>query len=470
VAPDPIGQTAAGDQPQLSKEPRRVLVVTPDTLGDRMAGPAIRAWEISKALSAYAQVRLVSTVAAARPGVGFEVSYVDDQQLRAHADWADVIVFQGHVLRTHSWMKSHENILVADIYDPLHLEQMEQGKDLSAADRDAVAADTVEVLNDQIERADFMTCASEKQRDFWIGHLASLARINPATYDADPTLRNLLDVASFGVSDATPVQKRHAIKGAVDGISATDKVIIWGGGIYNWFDPLTLIQAVAILSEKHDDIRLFFLGVSHPNPNVPAMRMSVEALELSNRLGLTNKVVFFNSSWVPYEERADYLLDADIGVSTHYNHVETAFSFRTRILDYLWASLPIVSTDGDTFADWIRQHELGTVVPPEDVDSLVHAIESVVYDDSKHSVHSKNVAVFSQTMTWSKTLSSLIRFCLAPHPAADRSTEFMSERARIKESLEVRIDGLESSTSWRLTAPLRAVSGLFNSSRDKSSE
>ena len=40
---------------------RRILVVTPDTLGVLMAGPAIRAWEIAKALSAVGDVRLLST-------------------------------------------------------------------------------------------------------------------------------------------------------------------------------------------------------------------------------------------------------------------------------------------------------------------------------------------------------------------------------------------------------------------------
>ena len=55
-------------------------------------------------------------------------------------------------------------------------------------------------------------------------------------------------------------------------------------------------------------------------------------------------------TWVPYDERADFLLDADLGVSTHLEHIETAYSFRTRVLDYWWAGLPVVATDGDTFA------------------------------------------------------------------------------------------------------------------------
>ena len=46
----------------------RVLVVTGEPLGDRMAGPAIRAWEMAKALAPDHDVRLVSTAGARRAG------------------------------------------------------------------------------------------------------------------------------------------------------------------------------------------------------------------------------------------------------------------------------------------------------------------------------------------------------------------------------------------------------------------
>ncbi len=56
--------------------------------------------------------------------------------------------------------------------------------------------------------------------------------------------------------------------------------------------------------------------------------------------GALGTSVFFNPDWVAYEDRGDYLLEADAGVSTHFAHIETEFAFRTRILDYLWAGLP----------------------------------------------------------------------------------------------------------------------------------
>ncbi|GAB3126775.1 glycosyltransferase [Glaciibacter psychrotolerans] len=435
-----------------------ILIVTPDTVGERMAGPAIRAWEIARALSSTAHVRLASTVGATITHPDFEVYHAGKDALRPHALWADVIITQGHILRSHPWLKDLDTIIVADIYDPLHLEQLEQGKDLPEADRYAVALDAVEVMNDQMERADFMLCASEKQRDFWLGQLAALARINPSTYDQDPSLRSLLDIAPFGIEDNPPVQTTHGIRGVVDGIGHDDKVIIWGGGIYNWFDPISLIKAVNIVAVAHPNLRLFFLGVKHPNPDVPTMAMELRTRVLADELGLTNTVVFFNETWVPYRERANFLLDADLGVSTHLDHVETAYSFRTRILDYLWASLPIIATDGDTFAPIIRDNGLGEIVPAEDVDALAAAIERLLFDEELLAATSARVKTYAVDHTWSRMLDPLIAFCANPHKAADRERGVISQRNQIVADLNKRIAGIESSSSWRSTAWLRALS------------
>lgn len=92
--------------------------------------------------------------------------------------------------------------------------------------------------------------------------------------------------------------------------------------------------------------------------------MATEARRLAGELGLVGSHVFFNEGWVPYDKRQSYLLEADLGVSTHLDHLETAFSFRTRILDYIWASLPIVTTEGDALADLVTGEGLGSSVPP----------------------------------------------------------------------------------------------------------
>lgn len=414
---------------------RRVLVITGDALGSKMAGPALRAWKICEALSAQNEVRLVSWNQAARPSNQFGVHRVrlgNEREMLEHEQWADVIIFQGHAIHHFDSIRDSKKIMVIDLYDPMHLEQLEQGREWGSPTWRSQVAGANDVLNQQLLRGDFFICASERQRLFWMGQLAGLGRINPDTYMGDPNLERLIDIVPFGLDESIPEQTRRPIRDEIDAISATDKVIIWGGGIYNWFDTKTLVRAVARVAEKHDDVRLFFMGVKHPNPDVPEMAIVSQTRELASELGINGSHVFFNEQWVPLDDRHNYLLDADLGVSTHFNHVETTFSFRTRILDYLWAGLPIVSTEGDSFGDLVGRDGLGAAVPAENIEALADALERYLYDPASVTSAREAVARTRLEFTWSRTLEPLLRFCRTPQFAADRD---------VRESSSTRISG-----------------------------
>ena len=398
---------------------RRVLVVTLDTLAARMAGPAIRAWEISRALSAEHEVHLVTFGKCTREGEGFASRHITVGDFRAEVEASDVVVVQGFVFNAFAWLQTCEQVLVVDLYDPFQLETLEVDRYKPAAERERALEFARAELADQVRRGDLFLCASRRQRDLWIGQLASAGRINPDTYDHDPTLRSLITIVPFGTPADAPQQQRHAIKGATPGIGLDDKVVLWGGGVYNWFDPLTLIRAVHSLRERVPELRLYFLGMKHPNPDVPEMAVATRSRRLADELGITGTQVFFNEDWVPYETRADYLLDADVGVSCHFPHVETEFSFRTRILDYLWAGLPIVSTEGDSFAELVESRGLGRSVPAEDVEALAAALEAMLTDDEASGSARRAVAATAQDFTWPVVLEPLVQFCRAPRRAAD---------------------------------------------------
>lgn len=411
---------------------RRILVATADTLGPRMAGPAIRAWNLSEALSTEHDVQLVTTgsceLEVDEPR--FSVRAVDDLALRDALRRSDILIFQGWIAAGRPWIITWDGPIICDIYDPMHLEQLEQARDQGLTRwRRAVHAATA-VLNEQLRRGDYFICASDKQRDLWLGQLAGLGRINPVTYDDDATLRRLIDVVPFGVSDDPPVRSRSAIRGVLPGVDADSRVILWGGGVYNWFDPLTLIHAVDRLRAGHPELRLVFMGMRHPNPEVPQMRMASRAEQLSDELGLTGTIVHFNTDWVPFAERQDHLLDADIGVSTHFDHVETEFSFRTRILDYLWAGLPVVTTGGDALADLIDRRGAGRVVPPRDVDALVDALDQLLTDPELLATSSAASQELGAELRWSAVVEPLLRFCREPRRAPDLLDATQQDLAR----------------------------------------
>ena len=162
------------------------------------------------------------------------------------------------------------------------------------------------------------------------------------------------------------------------------------------------------------------MGVQHPNPVVKTMRAAAKAWELSNELELTDVHVFFSDSfssgWIPYAERGRYLADATIGVSTHHDHVETAFSFRTRILDYFWAGLPVVTTRGDALAEVIERAGAGRTVDPGDVDGLASAINELLDDEAARTSAAAASARLADEYRWSSVAAAVAGVLPQPLP------------------------------------------------------
>jgi glycosyltransferase involved in cell wall biosynthesis len=404
-------------------ESSRVLVLCFDPLTEAMPGPAIRSWHLALELAgAGHQVVLAGTAGASRvsPVAAMEVRAISGgADLDELAGWCDAVFAPTSVVRRHPAVVSCGRPLCIDMYIPTHLENLEpQGA--AGGDEHVAAVDhQVAVINDDLRHGDFFLCASERQRDFWLGSLASLGRVNPATYAVDASLRTLIDVVPFGL-DAGPLppagEGRAVLRAAFPAIGADDPVVLWGGGVYNWFDPLSLVEAVDRLKARRPLLRLVFLGMRNPNPGIPEMRMAVATREMADRLGLTGSHVFFNEGWVPYDQRGAYLAGADLAVSTHQAHIETRFSFRTRVLDYLWAGLPTVLTGGDTLSDDIASAGLGVAVPAGDPDAIAAGIDALL----DHPPDRAAVRAYGERYAWGAVAGPLLAWAARPTAAPDR--------------------------------------------------
>ena len=119
----------------------------------------------------------------------------------------------------------------------------------------------------------------------------------------------------------------------------------------------------------------------------------------------------FNDGWVPYAERGAWLAEADLGVSAHLDHLEARFSYRTRILDYLWAELPVVASSGDALGDLVAERELGRAVEPGDVEGFAAACRALLEDSASYDAARARIAELRPGLTWAEATRPLVDWC-----------------------------------------------------------
>lgn len=397
----------------------RVLIISNDAIGAKMAGPGIRIWELAKLLSLEHDVTLLCPTRTEFRHPKLTLGLATNKSVQTSAGTHDIVICQDRTMWHYSLLLEHPIIKVIDLYDPPTIGALEARPVGSLRTQMKFHHVLIRDYYGSLRGGDFFLCANERQRDFWIGMLMAAGRVNPAVYRDDRMIGNLLAIVPFGIPANPPVHRKCVLKGVWPGIGRDDVVVIWGGGLWEWFDPLSAVEAMSLVQQKRADIKLFFMGVKRPNASVISSHMADQTIALANQMGLVDRSVFFND-WVPYEERESFLLEADLGLNSHRQGLETRFSFRTRMMDYLWAGLPIITTEGDMLSDLVRQNRLGVIVPCGNPRLLAEAIVQAADDSESRRVWKQNCLVTAEQFTWDRVFKPVLEFCRAPRPAKDK--------------------------------------------------
>ena len=398
-----------------------VLLISSDTVGSEMAGSGIRYWNLARVLGAHLPVTLaVPTPTDLDPPTGVTiVAYggaeedesARGEQLATLVTDHEVVVGQ-HLPYLYTEVEILEDrYLVVDLYAPWILEKLEYAR-TDPERGEANRADDVEIMNRLLSLGDFFLCASERQRDFWLGALAGAGRLELAHIQADPELRSLIDVVPFGLPERRPMKNGTGPRELYEIIGPSDPVLLWNGGLWNWLDPLTAIRATGLLAKHGVAVRLVFMGTQSPVSQVAEMGVVEDARLLAEELELLNNHVFFHD-WVAYDERQNWLFDADVTLSLHEATIEARYAYRTRILDNLWCDVPMIATEGDILADFVRDEGIGLTVPPGDAVAVSSAVEQVLEKATARAMRSRLATVASQ-YTWEQVSEPLLKYCQDP--------------------------------------------------------
>ena len=182
----------------------------------------------------------------------------------------------------------------------------------------------------------------------------------------DPTFRSFVDVVPFGLPDRPPQRSEPVLKGVWPGIGRARSGAAVGG------------RDLALARRAHADPG----GRAPARPGAcactscswaPAARRSVRTWfprpptrRSPSRASAASRASACTSiaAGSPTTSAQAYLLEADLGVCAHHDHLEARFSFRTRVLDHLWAGLPSVVSSGDAIGELVERRGLGRAVAP----------------------------------------------------------------------------------------------------------
>lgn len=406
-----------------------VLFICADPVGERMAGLGIRCWELARALaralgdSARVTVAHGGSEEGERQGVQL-VAFRPHAPaaLRAPIARADAVVAHPQWPLVDRWLARSRARVVVDLYCPETLETLEllgqpRGR-RGRLIRTQHTATTLDRLHAALRTGHNFICASDTQRDLWLGAMLALRLIDPERYDRDPSLRQTIDLVPFGVPDQppTPSCAGGGAREAIPALGPDDEVVLWNGGIWRWLDALTAIRAVGALSERRPGVRLVFMGGAiDASEHAAAAASTAAARALAQQLGLLGSIVHFHDHWVAYEQRAAWLAQAACLLSCHVDHLETRFAYRTRLLDGLWAGVPIVCTSGDDLAERVQREQLGAVAVPGDWEGLSVGLEGVL--EKGRDAYAARLRVAAKGQTWSRVSEPLARWIAQPAPS-----------------------------------------------------
>lgn len=387
----------------------RVLLVCPEPLGHRQpAGIGVRFLEMARVLRADGHN---ITVLSRDSGsvAGCQSDSLAPESLARHSSAADVAVVQGHAAND-LFVHGRPIPTVIDLYDPFIIENLHY---YSTRGADVFQHDHATLMQSLL-RGDLFLCASQSQRLFYLGLLLAVGRLSPLSFDDDPHLDDLLRIAPFGVQ---PLRKLADRRGNA----------ILFGGIYDWYDPIRAIDAAAIARRSFPDLTLTF--TLHPNPDLTPQGKTAEAVSYVKKRGYGDFVRF--EPWIPYEERGDFFDRFKLALITFPQSIETDLSMRTRVYDYLWGGLPIVTSPAPGTDELIALNGVGLVIVNDSAEAFAEEIEVLLHDQSRYHRMAAATQVFAREHQWPSVLQPLRDYCRAPK--ADRNKEAFAARLDLAE-------------------------------------
>ena len=399
----------------------RILLLCPERLAHQNpAGIGIRFLEFARAIvSEGHQVTMLSADGGEVEGCRSVKASSETvaRETRRH----DAAVVQGH-LANELFAHGARIPTAVDLYDPFVIENLHYFSSLG----ERVFFNDHSTLMRSLHEGDLFLCASEQQRLFYLGALLAAGRLNPVSYDEDPSISNLLAIVPFGVPPLKGVASRDLESPAV-----------LFGGIYDWYEPLMAIDAVAIARKIMPAISLTFSR--HPNAESTPQSKYAEALSYVEERGYQSFISF--QDWTSYEKRSRFYDRFAAALLTFRPSLETDLAMRTRVFDYLWAAVPVITSSAPGTDSILRKYDAGIVVESQNARDYAEALTGILTRPQEYQAKVRGTQAYAADHQWPELLQPLLRWCSNPKIDQTRTRSGLTERRSIIGDLKKALRG-----------------------------
>lgn len=190
------------------------------------------------------------------------------------------------------------------------------------------------LLMEALVQGDVFSSLSERQRFALMGHLGVAGRLNRST-----RCYEFVHAIPYGVFPAT----------APPYVAPRDHpyfVVMWCGSFNTWMDVDTLALGVVKAWRANRRLRLLVVGGVCPGYNEVSFQRFAEIIQRENASEAIRMV-----NWQPLGELEKLYAEADVGLSIDRACYEATLGSRTRLIHFLLAGRPVISTTPTELAE-----------------------------------------------------------------------------------------------------------------------
>lgn len=205
-------------------------------------------------------------------------------------------------------------------------------------ENDALYYHTWKLLMESLMQGDVFSSLSERQRFALMGHLGVAGRLNRST-----RCYEFIHPIPYGVFSATapplaePTERPYF-------------VAMWCGSFNTWMDVETLAHGIVKVWKATHRFRLIVAGGTCPGYNEVSYERFAEIIRSEN----ASEAIRI-ANWQPLRELEKLYAQADVGLSIDRPSYEAMLGSRTRLIHFLLAGKPVISTTPTELAQDLEQ-------------------------------------------------------------------------------------------------------------------